>query len=99
MTPCINKENYDLMKQIRDFAISYCTFFETTNGRIGTYPDELIDRTVACFEKVLYNRMFIQTACHEKPKSFKENLEMAQKILEGTLKDDDIFSIMQRLYG
>ena len=98
MTPCINKENYQLMKEIRDNAISYCSFFEATGGRVGTYPEELIDKTIACFEKVLYNRLFIQEACHEQPKSFTDNLKMAQEILDGTYKEDDIHSLMKRIY-
>lgn len=99
MTPCINKENYELMKQIRDFSTSYCTFFETSGGRIGTYPESLIDKTIACFEKVLYNRLFIQEACHEQPRSFTDNLKMAQEILDGSYQDDDIHSLMKRVYG
>ena len=98
MTPCINQENYELMKQIRDFATSYCTFEEVTNGRIGTFPDELIDKTIACFEKVLYNRLFIQDVCGEKSKTFIENLEMAKEILDGTYKEDRLHSVIKRLY-
>ena len=98
MTPCINQENYELMKQIRDFATTYCTFEEVTNGRMGTFPDELIDKTIACFEKVLYNRMFVQKYCNETPKTFVENLEMAKEILEGTYKEDRLHSVIKRLY-
>ena len=86
------------MREIRDFATAYCTFEEVTNGRMGTYPDELIDKTIACFEKVLYNRLYIQKYCHETPKTFTENLEMAQQILDGSYKDDRLHSVIQRLY-
>ena len=98
MTPCINSENYQLRREIRDYATAYCTFEEVTNGRIGTFPDELIDKTIACFEKVLYNRLFIQDVCNEKPRSFVENLEMATQILDGTYKEDRLHSVIKRLY-
>ena len=94
----INKENYELMKSIREFAISYCTFYEATGGRIGTYPDELLDKTIACFEKILYNRQFVQTYCDETPKNLKENLQYATDILEGNIQEDRIHSVIKRLY-
>ena len=96
---CINKENYELMKSIREFAISYCTFYEATGGRIGTYPDELIDKTIACFEKVLYNRLFVQKNSGETPKTFKDNLQMATDIIEGNAKEDRVHSVIRRLYS
>ena len=86
------------MKQIRDFATTYCTFEEVTNGRMGTFPDELIDKTIACFEKILYNRVYIQTNCKETPKTFTENLEIANQILEGTYQEDRLHSVIKRLY-
>jgi len=95
---CINKENYELMKKIQEFTTSYCVFYETTGGRMGTYPDELIDRTIACFEKVLYNRQFIQVNCDEKPNTFAENLQLASDIIEGNAKEDRIHSVIRRLY-
>ena len=98
MTPCINSENYELMRQIREYSITYCTYFEVSNGRIGTFQDELIDKTIACFEKVLYNRLFIQKACHEKTKGFKENLQMAQDILDGKNMDDRLSCVIKRIY-
>ena len=99
MTPCINSENYLLMKEIREYSTTFCTFFEVTNGRIGDFPDELIDKTIACFEKVLYNRLFIQKMCNQKTKGFKENLQMAQDILDGKYVDDRLSSVIKRIYA
>lgn len=99
MTPCINNENYELMKEIREYSTTFCTFFEVTQGRIGDFPDELIDKTIACFEKVLYNRLFIQKAIGKPTRSFKDNLQMAQDILDGKMVEDRLTSVIKRLYA
>ena len=100
MTPCLNLDNYMLMKNIRDFAISYCTFFEATRGSggLGAYADELINKSFACFKKLEENQNYVNKYCHIKEKSKDEYLEIAKNILNKTYIESRTSNVIERLY-
>lgn len=92
----ISQEDYLLMKELRDYATSYCTFWECS-GKIGWYTDELINKTIACVNKIIYNRNFVFESCGKPIPTFTEDLQTANSILDGTFQGNRLSSVIERI--
>ena len=91
------KENYQLMLEMRNYAIAYCTFVEA-GGQIGTYADVLLNKTIAVATKIKVNRDFIAECLLKDIPTEEEECKTAVSILEGTYKEDRLHSVIARLY-
>lgn len=89
------KENYELMIQLRNFSIAYCTFVEA-GGKIGDVSDALINKAIACAIQIKENRDYIDKSLGYKVPSIKDECETAISILNGTYKDDRFSSVIAR---
>ena len=97
-TPCMWKENYEIMKQLRDAVITYFTFTETTGSGIGDFADAMINKAIALAIKLKENRDYIDKALSKPISTEQQEIEIANAILDGTYQEDMLASIMRRLY-
>lgn len=90
------KENYELMLQLRNFSIAYCTFVEA-GGKAGDVETSLINKAISVAVKIKENRDYIEIALGRDVPSVKDECDVAMSILDGTYKDDRFLSIIGRI--
>ena len=91
------RENYELMNEIRNYAISYCTFVES-GGHIGDFPDALINKTIAVATKMKVNRDYVAECMLKDIPTEERECEIATSILNGSYREDRLHSVIARLY-
>lgn len=92
------KENYRLMEEIKNCAISY-TMFVDNGGYIGTYTDALLNKTIALLTKVKANRDYISEVMSYDIPSENQECDTAMDILDGVFKEDRVHSVIERIYA
>ena len=90
-------EDYELMNELRNYALTYCTFVES-GGQIGDFADALLNKTIAVATKIKVNRDYIAECLLKDIPAEEEECKTAVSILEGTFKEDRLHSIIARLY-
>lgn len=90
-------EDYELMNELRNYAITYCTFVES-GGQVGDFADVLLNKTIAVATKIKVNRDYIAECLLKDIPTEEEECKTAVSILEGTFKEDRLHSVIARLY-
>lgn len=89
-------EDYELMNELRNYAITYCTFVES-GGQIGDFADVLLNKTIAVATKIKENRDYIDGCLGRQIPTVKQECDTAMAILSGTLPEDRLSSVISRL--
>ena len=90
------KQNYELMLQLRNFSTTYCTYIEA-GGKAGTFDEALINKTIAIATKIKENRDYIDNVIGKEIPTEKQECDMAMAILNGSLPEDRLNSVMMRI--
>ena len=90
-------EDYELMNELRNYAITYCTFVES-GGKVGDFADVLLNKTIAVATKIKVNRDYVAEYLHRDIPTEKQECDTAISILNGTFKEDRLHSVIARLY-
>ena len=91
------QEDYELMNELRNYTISYCTFVES-GGKVGDFVDVLLNKTIAVATKIKANRDYIAECLGRDIPTEEEECRTALSILDGTFKEDRLHSVIARLY-
>lgn len=89
------KEDYELMNELRNYTISYCTFVES-GGHIGNFTEVLLNKTIAIATKIKANRDFTAKCLQHDIPSEEQECETAMSILNGTYREDRLASVISR---
>ena len=89
-------ENYQLMKELREYAITYVTFVES-GGKAGSFEQDMIDRAVAVSVKIKENRDYILKCCGHSIPTKKQECKMATDILNNTYPVNRLHSTISRI--
>ena len=90
------QENYQLMKQLREYSITYVTFVES-GGKAGDFDQQMIDKAIAVAVKIKENRDYIQKTLGRPIPTKQQECQIAVSILNGTYKADRLSSVMNRI--
>ncbi len=90
------KQNYELMLQLRNFSTTYCTFVES-GGKAGDFDQVLINKVIAIATKIKENRDYIDECLGREIPTVKQECETAMRILNGSLPEDRINSVIARI--
>lgn len=90
------KQNYELMLQLRNFSTTYCTFIES-GGKAGDFDQVLINKVIAISTKIKENRDYIDECLGREIPTVKQECDTAMAILNGTLPEDRLSSVISRL--
>ena len=89
-------ENYQLMKELREFSITYVTFVES-GGKIGDFDQIIIDKAIAVATKIKANRDYIREVLGKDIPTVQQECQTAISILNGTYQQDRLHSVMNRI--
>ena len=90
------QENYQLMKELREYSITYVTFVES-GGKAGDFDKVIIDKAIAVATKIKENRDYISKALGRAVPTVQQECQTAVSILNGTYQQDRLYSVMNRI--